>query len=76
MHKKFNQLAGKKLMRTFGGELKFFGIGGAKLDKTVEKFLRDAKFPYAIGYGLTETSPLTCRCKCYGYQTSIYGPCS
>jgi len=58
MRIKFNQLAGKKLMRTFGGELKFFGIGGAKLDKTVEKFLREAKFPYAIGYGLTETSPL------------------
>ncbi len=58
IHKKLNRIAGKKLMETFGGELKFFGIGGAKLDKTVEKFLRDAKFPYAIGYGLTETSPL------------------
>jgi len=58
MRKKMNQLAGKKLMQTFGGELKFFGIGGAKLDKTVEKFLREARFPYAIGYGLTETSPL------------------
>jgi len=58
MRKKMNQLAGKKLMKTFGGELKFFGIGGAKLDKTVEKFLREARFPYAIGYGLTETSPL------------------
>lgn len=56
--KLFNSLAGKKLMDTFGGELKFFGIGGAKLDKTVEKFLREAKFPYAIGYGLTETAPL------------------
>jgi len=51
-------LAGKKLYQTFGGHLKFFGIGGAKLDATVERFLRDAKFPYAIGYGLTETSPL------------------
>ena len=58
MRKKMNQLAGKKLIQTFGGELKFFGIGGAKLDKTVEKFLREAKFPYAIGYGLTETAPL------------------
>ncbi len=58
LRKKMNQLAGKKLMQTFGGELKFFGIGGAKLDKTVEKFLREARFPYAIGYGLTETSPL------------------
>jgi len=53
-----NKAAGKKLMNTFGGQLKFFGIGGAKLNKTVEKFLLEAKFPYAIGYGLTETAPL------------------
>lgn len=52
------RLAGKKLYQTFGGNLKFFGIGGAKLDAKVEQFLRDAKFPYAIGYGLTETAPL------------------
>ncbi len=52
------RLAGKKLYKTFGGNLKFFGIGGAKLDPIVEQFLREAKFPYAIGYGLTETSPL------------------
>ena len=56
--KKLNRVAGKKLMKTFGGNLKFFGIGGAKLNKKVEKFLLEAKFPYAIGYGLTETSPL------------------
>ncbi len=53
-----NRLAGKKLMAIFGGELKFFGIGGAKLSETVERFLIDARFPIAIGYGLTETSPL------------------
>lgn len=58
IRKRLNVLAGKKLMQMFGGELKFFGIGGAKLDREVEKFLREAKFPYAIGYGLTETSPL------------------
>lgn len=52
------KIAGKKLYQTFGGNLKFFGIGGAKLDAKTERFLRDAKFPYAIGYGLTETSPL------------------
>ncbi len=56
--KKLNAAAGKKLMKTFGGHLKFYGIGGAKLNKTVEKFLLEAKFPYAIGYGLTETAPL------------------
>jgi long-chain acyl-CoA synthetase len=53
-----NKAAGKKLLKTFGGHLKFYGIGGAKLNKSVEKFLIEAKFPYAIGYGLTETSPL------------------
>ena len=52
------RLAGKKLYQTFGGNLKFFGIGGAKLDGQVEQFLRAAKFPYAIGYGLTETAPI------------------
>ena len=53
-----NKAAGKKLYATFGGSLKFYGIGGAKLNKTVERFLIEAKFPYAIGYGLTETAPL------------------
>jgi long-chain acyl-CoA synthetase len=58
IRKKLNAVAGKKLYQTFGGNLKFFGIGGAKLNKAVEKFLIEAKFPYAIGYGLTETAPL------------------
>jgi long-chain acyl-CoA synthetase len=57
-----NKVAGKKLMKTFGGRLYFFGIGGAALAPDVEKFLREAKFPYAIGYGLTETSPLIAGC--------------
>ncbi|MGL4982362.1 MAG: AMP-binding protein [Treponemataceae bacterium] len=53
-----HKIAGKSLKKTFGGKLKFFGIGGAKIDPTVEQFLKDAGFPYSIGYGLTETSPL------------------
>lgn len=51
---------GKKLRHFFGGSLKFFGIGGAKLDPVVEAFLIKAKFPYAIGYGMTECAPLIC----------------
>lgn len=50
--------AGKKLEAAFGGCIRFLGIGGAALSKDVETFLLTAKFPYAIGYGLTETSPL------------------
>ncbi len=53
---------GRKLRTTFGHRLKFFGIGGAPLDVEVERFLHDAHFPYAIGYGLTETSPLVAGC--------------
>ena len=52
------RIIGMKLKKTFGGHISFYGIGGAKLDPEVEKFLLAAKFPYAIGYGLTETSPL------------------
>jgi len=50
--------AGKKLAAAFGGELRFLGVGGAALSRDVEEFLLAARFPYAIGYGLTETSPL------------------
>jgi len=56
--KVINRMAGNKLYEVFGGHLRFFGIGGAKLDTRVERFLMDSKFPLAIGYGLTETSPL------------------
>lgn len=58
LRKVINKAAGKKLMKTFGGELKLFCIGGAALSPDVELFLREAEFPYSIGYGLTETSPL------------------
>ena len=56
IRKVLHKVAANKLHKTFGGELRFFGIGGAKLDPTVERFLLEGGFPYAIGYGLTETS--------------------
>lgn len=58
VRKKINAAAGKKLKKTFGGRLRVFTIGGAPLAADVELFLREAKFPYAMGYGLTETAPL------------------
>ena len=42
--------------------MRFFGIGGAPLAAEVEEFLKKAHFPYAIGYGLTETAPLIAGC--------------
>jgi long-chain acyl-CoA synthetase len=56
--KQLHKIAGKKLIETFGGRIKFFGIGGAALPTYVEVFLKEANFPYIVGYGLTETSPL------------------
>lgn len=58
VRRKMNKIVGKKLLETFGGNLKMFCIGGAALAPDVERFLVEAKFPYAMGYGLTETSPL------------------
>jgi len=57
-----HRIAAKKLHKTFGGELHFFGIGGSKLSYEVERFLYEGKFPYSIGYGMTETSPLLTGC--------------
>ena len=51
---------GRRMVSTFGGKLTFFGVGGAKLDPAVEQFLIECHFPYAVGYGLTETAPLVC----------------
>jgi long-chain acyl-CoA synthetase len=67
-------VAGAKLRRTFGGRLRFFGIGGAALAPDVERFLREARFPYAIGYGLTETAPLVAGCPPYRTRLGAVGP--
>ena len=58
MRKRMHNIAGKKLLATFGGALRLFPIGGAPLAPDVELFLREAGFPYTVGYGLTETAPL------------------
>ncbi|MCB0742915.1 MAG: AMP-binding protein, partial [Ignavibacteriae bacterium] len=78
MRKKINKVVGKKLLETFGGNLRMFCIGGAALASEVEKFLAEAKFPYAMGYGLTETSPLVTGTDNFGVRfgssgTVLYG---
>ncbi len=49
---------GKKLMGVFGGEFFQVIIGGAAMNAEVESFFRKIKFPFTIGYGMTETAPL------------------
>ncbi len=47
---------------TFGGQLHEMIIGGAKLNKDVELFLRRIGFPFTVGYGMTECAPLISYC--------------
>lgn len=47
-----------KLMETFGGRFFEIVIGGAALNADVEKFFKRIKFPFSIGYGMTECGPL------------------
>jgi long-chain acyl-CoA synthetase len=53
-----HRLAGRKVKRAMGGRLRCAIIGGASLNLEVETFLREGRIPYAVGYGLSECSPL------------------
>jgi len=46
------------LTESFGGNFREIVIGGAALNKKVEKFLTRIGFKFAIGYGMTECGPL------------------
>ena len=50
----------QQLTAAFGGNLQELIIGGAGLNKDVETFLRKIRFPYTVGYGMTECGPLIC----------------
>lgn len=47
-----------KLISVFGGQVVEIVVGGAALDSTVGNFLSRIKFPYTVGYGMTECGPL------------------
>lgn len=48
----------RQMIDAFGGKLEMVVIGGAALAPDVESFLRRIKFPYTVGYGMTECAPL------------------
>ncbi len=48
----------KKVMASFGGRFREVVLGGAGLSADVEKFFKKIKFPFTIGYGMTECGPL------------------
>lgn len=49
-----------QLMQAFGGNLIWLITGGAAINAEVEKVFRRIKFPFVVGYGMTEAGPLIC----------------
>ena len=47
-----------KLMQAFGGNIRELITGGAPMNAEVELFMKKIKFPFTIGYGMTECGPL------------------
>ncbi len=47
-----------KLIETFGANFMEIVIGGAALTSDIELFFRKIKFPFTVGYGMTECGPL------------------
>lgn len=47
-----------KIMDAFGGNIRYMFIGGAAINADVENWMKALKFPYSIGYGMTECAPL------------------
>jgi len=48
----------KRLIDAFGGEFSEIVVGGAPLNAEVEEFFNKIKFPFTVGYGMTECAPL------------------
>ena len=48
----------KALKDFFGGDFEEVVIGGAALNPEVERALRKVKFPFTVGYGMTECAPI------------------
>ena len=53
-----NKVILKKVMGAFGGNCYEIILGGAAVSAPIEKVLRELKFPYTVGYGMTECGPL------------------
>lgn len=56
-HQIYGQIR-KKLIEALGGRFKEIIIGGAALNPEVEEFFYKIKFPFTVGYGMTECGPL------------------
>jgi long-chain acyl-CoA synthetase len=58
LKKKIYAKINRKLLEFFGDRFRLMAVGGASFNREAEKFFRTAGFPFLVGYGLTESSPL------------------
>lgn len=61
------------LIDAFGGEASEFILGGAPVSPEVEKWFKKIKFPYTVGYGMTEATPLLAYASCATYVAGSCG---
>lgn len=62
----------KKLLQSFGGNIREIILGGAAVNPEVEKWLKKIKMPYVVGYGMTEATPLIAY---EGHRKFVMGSC-
>jgi long-chain acyl-CoA synthetase len=48
----------QKMIAVFGGNFNELVIGGAPFNNQAERFFRQIRFPFTVGYGMTECGPL------------------
>lgn len=60
VRKAVNHRICRELCGNLGGNFYQVIIGGAGLDPEVESLLLDIRFPFTVGYGMTECSPIIC----------------
>ena len=63
----------KEIHDLFGGKIRWFISGAAKLDVKIEEGYRDLGFNLMQAYGLTETSPVISMCTNEFYRTGSVG---
>ena len=61
-----------KLTETLGGEFRELVIGGASFNPEAEKFFRQLRLPFTVGYGMTECGPLI---SYRGWRTTVFQGC-
>ncbi|RRD02885.1 AMP-binding protein [Prevotella sp. OH937_COT-195] len=60
INKKIKEKICEKVIYAFGNNFYEVIIGGAALNKDIEKFMHEIGFPYTVGYGATECAPIIC----------------